>query len=466
MKASVFHKREILGSPSFYKKALALSLPVMAQSLIQSMVSLIDNFMVAGLGDIKMSGVNIAGQINFVFLIFLSSLCISGGIFMSQYNGAKDSEGMKQSFRFKIVVTVFFSALYTIFCYVNPRPVLSFMVHGNTQSAEIVAEAAVYMRIAAFTWIPMALSMSAGTSLREIGKVRQPLVFSVIATLINTFFNWIFIYGNLGAPRLEAAGAAYATIIARSCEALLFILYLRTKQPPFYSRLCRIFKIRLSLFLSILSKSGMILASDMSWILTESVVTALYNSRGGAEIVSGMSAGFTIANLFFICFGGIHTSVTVIMGSTLGSGDLKKARMQKNWLLSGSFVFGLFMGITGSFTTFLIPLVFANLSAEAQIVTRSMVLMNAAYMPLWAYLNGQFAVSRTGGDALMGVITDVTTNLFLVLPGMYVLTYYTALGPVAMYGLIKTTDWIKTTIAALWLKKEYWLKNLAQSGTA
>ena len=322
MKASIFYKKEILGSLSFYKKALYLALPVMAQSLIQTMVSLIDNFMVAGLGDVKMSGVNIAGQIGFVFLIFLYSLCGSGGIFMSQYNGAKDSEGMKQAFRFKITVTLFFSVLYTIFCRTKPEPVLALMVHGNMQSGEIVKEAAVYMRIAAFTWIPMAFSLSAGTSLREIGKVHQPLVFSAAAAFINTFFNWIFIYGNLGAPRLEAAGAAYATVIARVCEAVMFIAYLRVKKPPFYSRLREVLNIRLSLFLSILAKSGMILVSDMSWVLTESVVAALYNSRGGAEIVSGMSAGFAIANLFFVCFNGNH-------GRHFGSGRLGKSAYAK-----------------------------------------------------------------------------------------------------------------------------------------
>ena len=462
MKGSVFHKRELFGSPSFYKKALALALPVMAQSLIQSLVSLIDNFMVAGLGDVKMSGVNIGGQINFVFIVFLTALCVSGGIFISQYNGAKDPEGMKQAFRFKIIVTVFFSVLYTVFCYVNPRPVLAFMVHGNRQSTEIVQTAAEYMKVSAFTWVPMALSMAAGTSLREIGLVRPPLLFSAAATLINTFFNWVFIYGNLGAPRLEAAGAAYATVIARSCEALIFIVYLRIKQPDFYSRFRDILKIRMELFLSILSKSGMILLSDMSWILTESVVSALYNSRGGAEIVSGMSAGFTTANLFFICFGGIHTSINVIIGSTLGAGELEKARIQKDRLLSGSFIFGVFMTLFGCFTTFLIPFVFTHLSAASQAVTRNMVFMTAAYMPLWSYLNGQFAVSRTGGDTMMGVVTDVTTNLLLVLPGMYVLTYFTPLGPVAMYGLIKTTDFVKAFIAALWLKKEHWLRNLAE----
>ena len=57
------------GSLPFYKDALKIALPVMAQMLIQNLVSLIDNFMVAGLGDIKMSGVTITGQILFVFMV-------------------------------------------------------------------------------------------------------------------------------------------------------------------------------------------------------------------------------------------------------------------------------------------------------------------------------------------------------------------------------------------------------------
>lgn len=103
--------RRYIGTASFYRRALSIALPVMAQLLIMNLVSLIDNFMVAGLGDIKMSGVNIAGQINFVFMIFVNSICIAGGIFMSQFKGAQDSEGMRQTFKFKIISTGFFGIL-------------------------------------------------------------------------------------------------------------------------------------------------------------------------------------------------------------------------------------------------------------------------------------------------------------------------------------------------------------------
>ena len=96
--------RKYFGDVKFYKKALLIGLPVMLQQLIQTMVSLIDNFMVAGLGDVKMSGVNICGQILFSFMVLLNAICMAGGIFMTQYSGAKDKNGMQQTLCFKIIV--------------------------------------------------------------------------------------------------------------------------------------------------------------------------------------------------------------------------------------------------------------------------------------------------------------------------------------------------------------------------
>ncbi|NLG12530.1 MAG: MATE family efflux transporter, partial [Elusimicrobia bacterium] len=341
-----------LGSPLFYKKALAIALPVMAQLLVQNLVSLIDNFMVAGLGDVKMSGVNIAGQINFMFMVFVNTISMSGGIFMAQYNGAKDSAGMQQAYRFKIIVCSISALLYMLLTFFFPSQILSLMVKGNLQSEYIVMQGVSYMKAASFSWIPMAISLAIGSSLREIGNVRAPLIMSIIATCVNTFFNWVFIYGNLGSPRLEVRGAAIATIIARIVEMILFAAYITKKRPPFFSHAVEIFKVKITLFFTILRKSGIILVSEMIWVLSETVTVALYNTRGGAEIVSGMAASFSIANLFFICFNGIHTATGVIMGSTLGANRLDEARSQKNWILNGAGIFGFFAGLLGCLSIF------------------------------------------------------------------------------------------------------------------
>lgn len=450
------------GSVNFYKKALSIAIPVMAQLFIQNLVSLIDNFMVAGLGDIKMSGVNIAGQVNFIFLVLIGNvLCNGGGIFMSQFRGANDKKGMQQVFRYKLIICLFFATLYTVICRFCPVPILKLMVHGNAQSGDIVLQASMYQQIIAWTWIPMVITAAISSSLRETGEVRVPLIISVIATLINTFGNYVLIYGHFGAPRLEVTGAAIATVIARVIEMLTFVVYIYVKKPDFYSKLKDIFKVKITLAGNILSKTGMIAISELTWVLSETVSTALYNSRGGADVVSGMAAGFTIANLFFVSFSGIFTATGVIIGTTLGAGKLDEAKKQKNWILNGSFIFGIFFGVIGVLSTFLIPVVFSNLSSNARFIARGLVFAAAAYMPIWCYCNGQFAISRTGGDTMMGVIVDLTANFILFLPGMFIMTYFTNWSPVLMYAIVKVSDIEKVIVASIWLKKEKWLKNLA-----
>ena len=452
-------KHTYFGTSHFYTRALSIALPVMAQLLVQSFVSLIDNFMVAGLGDIKMAGVNTAGMIIFVFIIFVNTLCSAGGIFMSQFRGAKDSEGMQQSLRFKLLLTGTAGLAFTIIGLIAPRGLFHLMLTVNTDAEPIIDQAVRYSRAVALSWIPMVFSQSLASSLREIEIVRPPLVISVIATLVNTFFNWVFIFGNLGSPRLEVEGAGIATVIARAAELILFIAYVAVKKPPFLFNLFKLFNIKVRLFGTIIKKSTMILYSELTWALAETVSTALYNTRGGAEVVSGMSAGFAIANLFFICFSGIVTASSVILGQELGAGKLQEAKRYKNWILSGSVLFGLIFMAAGFCTVWLIPFVFKNLSGDSQAIARGLIITAAAYLPLWAYLNAQYAISRTGGDTTMGVICDTVANILFV-GGIFLLVRFTALGPVVMYAIVKTSDAVKAVIAHLWLKKERWLVNL------
>lgn len=452
-------QHKYLGTAPFYRRAISIALPVMAQLLVQNFVSLIDNFMVAGLGDIKMGGVNVAGQINFIFLVLINTICISGGIFMSQYNGAKDREGMQQSFRFKLLFAGFCGVAYMIVCYIAPRGLFNVMVTVNKDASAILDESVKYSRAVALSWLLMCVSQSIASSLREIEIVKPPLVISIIATLTNTFFNFILIYGNLGAPRLEVQGAAYATVIARAVELLLFVLYCIKKRPGFLFHPLKIFKVRFSLFRLLFEKSLMILYSELFWAISETITNALYNTRGGAEVVSGMAAGFAVANLFFICFNGIVTATNVIVGQELGAGHIEESRKYKNWILTGAIFVGIAFMILGLLSTLLIPIVFMNLTSLAQINARNLVIAAALYLPLWAYINAQFAISRTGGDTTMGVLCDTFANA-LFIGGIFILTFCTTLGPVTMYAIVKLSDIPKCIIAHIWLKKERWLVNL------
>ena len=456
------NKITMFGNFDFYKLCISIAVPVMLQQLIMGMVSLIDNFMVAELGDIKMAAVNVSNQMNFIYLVILNTCYGAGGIYMAQNNGADNKEGMQQAFRFKVILPLTISIAYMILMLVNPEIFMSLMTHGNASQEEILISSTKYMSIIAFTFIPISISGAIGTSYREIGKPHIPLIISVIATFCNAAGNYILIYGNFGAPRLEEKGAAIATLIARIIEMVLFIVYIKLHKEKFYVRTREILKVKLSVFYSMLSKSSLIFLSEISWGISEMFMTALYNSRGGAETVAGMASGFTIANIFFLVFQGIFVSTMVVVGGTLGRGELDDARKKAKWIRSGSIVAGIIIGLIEMSSIFLIPIIFSKLTPDAQTITRNLVILVSCYMPVWTYINSQFAVSRAGGDTIFGVAVDVPVSLLLFAPIALILAKFTSVGPVAMFGIAKLTDFIKITIGIIMLRKERWVKKLTE----
>ncbi len=457
-----YSKNKIFGNWDFYKLCISIAVPVMAQQLIMGMVSLIDNFMVAGLGDIKMASVNVANQLNFIYLVLIYTFYGAGGIYMAQNNGANNSEGMQQAFRFKVILPLIISIVYMILMLINPEIFMRLLTQGNHAQKEILESSSKYMHIIAFTFIPISISGAIGSSYREIGKPHIPLIISVIATACNTLGNWILIYGNFGAPRLEETGAAIATLIARIIEMSLFIIYIKLHKEKFYVRTREILKVKISVFLSMLNKSSLIFLSEISWGLSEMFMTALYNSRGGAETVAGMASGFTIANIFYLVFQGVHVATMVIVGGSLGRGELEEAKSKAKWIMNGSIIAGLIVGLIEMSSIFSIPFIFSKLTVDAQAITRNLVILVACYMPIWTYINSQFAVARAGGDTLFGFMADVPTSLLLFAPVALILAKFTSVGPVGMFGIAKLTDFVKITVAVIMLKKERWVKKLTE----
>ncbi|MDR0376207.1 MAG: polysaccharide biosynthesis C-terminal domain-containing protein [Spirochaetaceae bacterium] len=453
-----------LGPWSFYRQALTIALPVMLQQLIMSMVSLIDNFMVAGLGDASMAAVNVSNQINFIFIVIVNAVCGAGGIYLAQFNGAKDADGMKHAYRFKVIFVCAVAAVYFALCWGVPRRMLAMMTMGNAAQDEIIGIGEGYLKLISFTLFPMAVSAAVGTSFREIGLPKIPLIISAAATVVNTVGNWFLIYGNLGAPRLEVTGAALSTILARFVEAAAFLIYIRrsrTGNAPFFVGFRRIFQVNQRLIREILAKSGMMFLSEASWVSSETIMTALYNGRGGAEVVAGMAAGWTIANIFFLLFGGIWTTASVLVGGSLGAGRLDEARKRGGWIKSGAVLAGCVIAAAGAgAAALLIPLVFSNLTAAARQISLGLVFVILFYMPLWSLLNAQFAISRAGGDTALGMYVDVSVNTLIFVPGAFVLALFTSLHPVTMFAILKLSDAVKYLMARHWYKKERWVRNL------
>ena len=115
-------------------------------------------------------------------------------------------------------------------------------------------------------------------------------------------------------------------------------------------------------------------------------------------------------------------------------------------------------------TILIIPVVFGNLSAGAIHICRQMVILNAAFIPVWIFLNCQLAVSRAGGDTAMGAVADALMTVFISLPLLFILAIFTDMGPVRLYFWFKMVDFVRIIVFHYWLKRERWLRNLTKEG--
>lgn len=94
----------IFGDKNFYRHVLAVVLPIIVQNTLTNVVSLLDNVMVGQVGTLPMSGVAIVGQLIFVYNLAIWGSTSGAGLFGAQYFGSGDMEGVRHTFRFKLLV--------------------------------------------------------------------------------------------------------------------------------------------------------------------------------------------------------------------------------------------------------------------------------------------------------------------------------------------------------------------------
>lgn len=457
-------RRKYFGNAKFYKDVLFIAIPVMGHMFVTTLVAIIDSFMVAQLGDIKMSGVNISNQIFFIVQIATSSLATAGGIFLSQYSGAKQKEGMQQAFRFKILMLFFVATASMIFIFSFSEQLLFAMAGGNKNASEIVPYGKQYLNIILFTFIPFAFSTAISTSLRETGSPRLPFIIAIIAASTNAIGNYALIYGNFGAPRLEVIGAAYATLFAKVLELVLLLIV--SYKKDFFVSPMHIFKVNLKVAKEIIKRSSWLLLADLTWAFSETMINAVYNGMGGSEVVSGMSAGWTISDLFFLTHLGLGTSITVIIGGLLGQNKLEEAREKARWFIGLSIIVGIVVGIIEALSSLiLVPFVFGNLSYAAQTVAIRLLIVVAVYLPAWTLTNAQYYILLAGGDSFSMSIIDTSINVIVSIPLAFLLSSLTGIDPVALYAIIKIVSLIKPILTHFALKKETWIKNLTSKAS-
>ena len=325
---------EVKNERSYIRKLLLIAIPMMVQNGISNFVNLLDNLMIGKVGTNALSGVAIANQLIFVFYLVIFGATAGAGIFTAQYKGNGDNEGIRYTFRFKIVFNTIIAAVCVfVYAMLSPRLIHLFLLgEGDpADAAETLQIGISYMRIILISLIPIGLTQAYAGTLRDLGATKVPMYAALCAIFVNLVGNWILIYGKLGLPALGADGAAIATVISRFVELTILIVYTgrHSDMLPFIKGAFRNFRVPVKLAAKFILKSLPLMLNETLWSLGMTVINQSYSYRS-LNAVAAMNIQSTIWNVMGVSFLAMGEAVGIMMGHILGSGQLDEAKQKAN----------------------------------------------------------------------------------------------------------------------------------------
>ncbi|QSX04847.1 MATE family efflux transporter [Sedimentibacter sp. zth1] len=456
--------KKYIGNKDFYKMVIALVIPIMIQQGITNFVNLIDNVMVGRLGTEPMSGVAIVNQLIFVFNLTIFG-CISGAsIFGAQFFGNKDYDGVKYTFRFKMILGAIACVIVTFVFIIFGENLINLYITESSDSVvnslHTLTYAKEYLKILIWGLVPFMISQSYSTTLREAGETMLPMIGSTISIGVNLVLNFVLIFGYLGFPTLGVKGAAIATVIARYIE-MLYIVIVSHKNDDKFVFFYKVYKslyIPWSIVKKILITGTPLLINEMMFSIGSAGITQSYAVRG-LNVMAAFNISSTVSNLFLVILFSLGSAISILVGQQLGAGEIEKAKDTDRKLIFFSVslyvVIGAILFIAASY----IPYIYKTEGVVRNLAT-SFLRIYAVSLPLQAFNHGAYFTMRSGGKTILTFCFDSLYICVINLPLAYVLTRFTSLNIKVLYAIVLSSDIIKATIGFILIKSGIWANNI------
>ena len=185
----------------FMKSLCKIAIPVTLQSMLQASFSIVDQIMIGQLGETNISAVGLCGNFSLIFSVVIGAVSTVAGILIAQFIGAQETKEAWCSFDVSFICGIIISALFLLAAGVFPSQILGLY----TKDMSIINTGAVYFRIIAFSYIPMAVSniLSSWLRCKEYARLLSGKLWSNYCkhrTELSADI-WeigIFMYGNNG----------------------------------------------------------------------------------------------------------------------------------------------------------------------------------------------------------------------------------------------------------------------------
>lgn len=455
--------RRFIGDKAFYRRLLAVMVPVLVQNVITNFVGLLDNIMVGQVGTEPMSGVAIVNQLLFVFNLAIFGGLAGAGIFTAQYYGKNDHEGVRHTFRVKLYLAAALVLAAAVLLLSFGEQLISLFLHEGEEGLDLEATLVYgrdYLSVMLLQVPLFALMQVYGSTLRETGETMLPMKAGITAVFVNLVFNYILIFGKFGAPEMGVVGAAIATVISRVVECGIIVAWTHrhSERNPFIKGAFASLHVPMSLVKQIAVMGLPLLLNEVLWASGTTMLNQSYSLRG-LEVVSAVNIATTVSNLFFCAFFAMGTTVSIMIGQLLGAGELERAVDEDTKLIAFAVALCAAVGIVMAAVAPLVPKIY-NTTDTVKDIACSLLTVSAVMMPINAFTNSCYFTLRSGGKTVITFIFDSGFMWVIAVPTAFVLSRFTAMPILSLYICVHALEGIKCAIGFVMLKSKRWVNNL------
>ena len=301
------------GSPM--KLVVSFALPLLFGVLFQQFYSFVDTAVVGRfLGAEKLAAVGATGSVNFLVIGLCLGLCSGFAIPIAQAFGARDEGEVRRCVWHSVVLSAVLSIVFAVAATLLCKPLLRLM---NTP-AEILDSSAEYIGII-FAAIPCCILYNmAGGILRSLGDSRTPVVFLVVASLINIVLDlFLIIVCGMG-----VRGAAVATAVSQLLSGIGCVIFMIRRFPVLrLKKEDRAFDPALA---RRMLGTGLPMGLQFSITAIGSVMVQWSVNGLGVDAVAAVSAGGKISMFFACVFDALSSTMATFAGQNMGARKLDR----------------------------------------------------------------------------------------------------------------------------------------------
>ena len=436
---------------------LTIAIPVAMQNFLVFLTQMLDTVMLGELGDIPLTASSLGTQIFNVYSLFIFGLAGGSAVLTAQYWGKGELEPIKMVMAIVIRLVTYVGIILSTVVLLFPRQIMGIF----SSDLSVLNAGEEYLRYIGCMYFFFGVSNSITMLLRSVEKVKIAVIANASGLVSNALFNYMLIFGNFGAPRLEVKGAAIATVCAKIIEFIIVLTYLFRIEKRLHFRIRDLLLKNRLLSQDMRKYCSPVVINEVAWSMGIAMQSVLFG-HVSTLAVSANAIISVIQQMATIIIFGVANATAVIIGKTIGENKLELAAQRGHTMKW----FAIIMGVCCALLILScrnIMVDFYNVSEETKILAKQMLTITA-FVVFFISNSGVSIVGilRGSGDTRFSMFVEIVTLWGVAVPLGFLSGMVFDLPIVVIYAVFKSDELLKTFICWWRIRGSHWIRSVTR----